>query len=75
MSLTEKGKPMDKKFSVLVDTIEYHTRRYIVEAEDEEEAEQLIYDGTVLEYADRYEGQYQNDDSFLIVEVQEVGQS
>ena len=62
-----------KQFSVLVDTTEIHTRRYTIEADSEDEAEQLVYDGAIREYTDDFEGLALVDDSFIIIEVTEIG--
>ena len=61
------------KYTVLVDTIEHHTRRYTVEADDEDDARDQIEDGCAsLNYIDTYEGLAKADESpFLILEVWE----
>ena len=65
---------MTKQFSVLVDTIERHTRRYTIEAEDADEAEEVVYSGACIEYLDTYEDLYRDapPGAFTVVEVQEV---
>lgn len=76
-----------KEYTVLVDSIEVHTRRYFVMSHNAEEAETQIkedaegIDGLLKEglpYDDQYQGLYEprdgsvGPDSFTIVEVEEV---
>ncbi len=60
------------KYRVLVDTIERHTRRYEVEAADEEEAESIVYNSTLLDYEDSFESLEGGDNDFAIVEVESI---
>ncbi len=75
-----------KKYAVLVDTIEVHTRTYFIMADTEEDAEEQVRDDTEgidgalregLPYDDQYQGLYDHDEdeayaSFAVIEVEEV---
>lgn len=60
------------KYRILVDTIECHTRQYEVEAVDEEQAESIVYDASLLDYEDSFESLEGGDNDFTIVEVEEI---
>ena len=58
------------QFRILVDTIERHTRRYIIEAVDAEEAGSIVYGASMLDYEDSFESLEGGDNDFSIVEVE-----